>query len=89
MLQAQRETEETKIQLKAAHLELEQVAADKRTQELRQEHTNSLQEELSKARGELQELLQDSKMDEITRLQHELSRKTLECTKETVQSSMN
>lgn len=70
-------------------MELGQAAAKTRTQELRQEHTYSLQEELSKARNELQDLLQDSKSDELIRMQQELSRKSLQCTKETVFSTFD
>lgn len=84
MLQEQQEHEETKISLRKATMELEQAAAKTRTQELRQEHTDSLQAELSKAREELQELLQANSHDELTRMQQELSRKNLQCTRETV-----
>ena len=65
-------------------MELEQAAAKTRTQELRQDHTDSLQAELSKAREELQELLQANRNDEVTHMQQELSRKSLQCTRETV-----
>jgi hypothetical protein len=86
MLQAQRENEETKILLKRANMELEQAAVTTRTQALRQEHTDSIQQELSKARADIQELLMDNKSDEITRLQQQLSRKSLQCTREMVRS---
>jgi hypothetical protein len=88
MLLAQQESENTKIQLRKAKMELEQAAAKTRTEELRQEHTASLQDELSKARKELQELLQDNKSDELTRLQQQLSAKRLECTRQTVRFKM-
>lgn len=84
MLQAQKQNAETKILLTRAEMELEQAAATTRTHDLRQEHTDSLQEELSKARKELQELLQDNKNDELTHTQQELSRKSLQCTREKV-----
>lgn len=67
-------------------MELEQAAANNRTQELRQDHTDSLQVELSKARSDLQELLQANRSDELTNMQQEISRKSLQCTRETVLS---
>jgi hypothetical protein len=88
-LQAQAEHAETKILLKRANMELQQAAATTRTQAIRQEHTESIQQELSKARAEIQELLTDNRSDEITRLMQQLSEKILQCTREMARFRLN
>jgi SLT domain-containing protein len=84
LLTAEGEAAEAKAALQGAQREVEQALLKDRTNELRKEHTASLQEELTKARKEVQELLLDNKNDEVIRLKQNIEQMQRMCNTEKV-----